>query len=82
MLKFTFWKVFLKGRVFTFMGVLLVAVAVVMAVVIMAVAVAGVAVIKAVVVMALGKGFGENPEKSSLRRKEGFPLGFLMQKGV
>ena len=51
------------------------AVAVIMAVV-MAVGVA------AAVVMAPGKGSGENPEKSSLRRKRGLPLGLLTQKGV
>ena len=34
------------------------------------------------VVMAFKKGSGKNPEKSSPRRKGGFPLGFLMQKGV
>ena len=36
----------------------------------------------AAVVMAPRKGSGKNPEKSSPRRKGGFPLGFLMQKGV
>ena len=60
MLEFTFWKVFLKGKAFTFIGVLLIAVAVMAAVIIMAVAVAG-----AVVIMAPGKGFRKNPEKSS-----------------
>ena len=49
-----------------------VAVAVVIAVVI--------AVVVAVaVVMAPGKGFGKNPEKSSLRRKGRFPSGFLIR---
>ena len=47
------------------------------AVIIMAVAVA-----RAAVVMAPGKGFGKNPEKSSPRKKGGFFSGFLMQKQV
>ena len=47
------------------------------AVIIMAVAVARVAV-----VMAPGKGFEKNLKKSSLWRKGGFPLRFLIQKGV
>ena len=34
--------------------------------------------VMAAVVMAPGKGFGKNPEKSSLRRKGGFPLGLPM----
>ena len=41
-----------------------------------------VVVVAAVVVMAPGKGSGENPEKSSLRRKRGIPLGLPMQKGA
>ena len=41
-----------------------------------------VAVVVAAVVMAPGKGSGKNPEKSSPRRKGGFPLGFLTRKGV
>ena len=41
-----------------------------------------VAMVVAVVVMAPGKGSGENPEKSSPRRKGGFPLGLLMRKGA
>ena len=40
------------------------------------------AVVAAAVVMAPGKGSGKNPEKSSPRRKRGFPLGFLTQKGA
>ena len=82
MLKFTFWKVSLEGRAFTFIGVPPVAVAVVVIIVVGVVAVAVVVVVAAAVVMAPGKGFGKNPEKSSLRRKGGFPLGFLIQKGV
>ena len=35
-----------------------------------------------VVIITLGKGSGENPEKSSLRKKGGFTLGLLMQKGA
>ena len=38
--------------------------------------------VMAAVVITLGKGSGKNPEKFSLRRKGGFPLGFLMRKGV
>ena len=58
-----------------------------MAVVAMVVVTGGVvAVIMAVVATAVvlipGKGSGENPEKSSLRRKKGIPLGFPMQEGV
>ena len=34
------------------------------------------------VVMALRKGSGKNPKKSFLRRKGGFPSGFLMRKGA
>ena len=33
------------------------------------------AVVAAAVVVAPGKGSGKNPEKSSLRKKGGFPLG-------
>ena len=77
MLEFIFWKVSLKGKAFTFIGVPPVAVEVVAAVVIMAVAVAG-----AAVVMALGKGFKKNPEKSSPRKKGGLFSGLLMRKGV
>ena len=47
-----------------------------------AVIVMAVAVAKAAVVMALGKAFGKNPEKSSLRRKRGLLLGLLTQKEV
>ena len=36
--------------------------------------------IAAAVVMAPGKGSGKNPEKSSPRRKGGFPSGLLIQK--
>ena len=39
-------------------------------------------IMAAAVVMAPGKGSGENPEKSSPRKKGGFPSGFLTQKGV
>ena len=41
-----------------------------------------VAVVRAAVVIAPGKDSGKNPEKSSLRKKRGFPLGFLIQEGV
>ena len=41
-----------------------------------------VAVVTAAVVMAPGKGSGENPKKSFLRRERGIPLGLPMQKGV
>ena len=47
-----------------------VAVAVVVAVVV-------VVIMAAAVVIAPGKGSGKNPEKSSLRKKWRFPLGFL-----
>ena len=40
------------------------------------------AVVAAAVVMAPGKGFEENPEKSFLRREGGFPLRFLIRKGI
>ena len=82
MLELTFWKVSLKGKAFTLMGVLpvaVVAVVIIMGGVMAVVIVVGMA---AAVVMAPGKGSEENPEKSSLRRKGGFPSGFLMQKGV
>ena len=36
----------------------------------------------AAMVMAPGKGSGKNPEKFSLRRERGFPLGLLIQKGA
>ena len=38
--------------------------------------------VAAAVVVAPGKGSGKNPEKSSLWRKGGFPLGFLIREGV
>ena len=58
-----------------------------MAVVVVVVIMGGVmavvmAVVAAAVVVALGKGSGENPEKSSPRKKKGVFSGFLMQKGV
>ena len=37
-------------------------------------------IMAAAMVMAPGKGSGENPEKSSLRKKGGFPSGLLIQK--
>ena len=82
MLELTFWKVSLKGKAFTFIRVPPIAM---MAMVIITVGV--MVIIMAVgvtvaVVMAPGKGSGKNPEKSSLRRKGGFPSGFLMQKGA
>ena len=65
MLEFTFWKVSPEGKTFTFIGVLPVAVVVVVVITggVMAVVVA---VVVAAVVIAPGKGFGKNPEKSSL----------------
>ena len=36
----------------------------------------------AAVIITPGKGSGKNPEKSSPRRKRGFPSGFLTQKEV
>ena len=40
------------------------------------------AVMAAAVVITPGKGSGENPEKSSLRKKGGFSLGLLTRKEV
>ena len=81
MLEFTFWKVSLKGRAFTFIRVP--PVAVVAVVVIMGGVVAVVvAVVAAAVVMAPGKGSGKNPEKSSPRKEGGVPSGFPTQKGA
>ena len=45
-------------------------------------AVVMVVIIAAAVIMAPGKGFGKNPEKSFPRRKKGLPSGFPTQKGV
>ena len=59
------------------MGVPPIAVAVMAAVIIMAVV-----VIRAAVVMAPRKGSGKNPEKVSLQKRWGFPLGLLIRKGV
>ena len=56
--------------------------AVVAVVIITGGAVAVAVVVAAVVIITPGKGSGENPEKSSPRRKKGVPSGFLMQKGV
>ena len=41
-----------------------------------------IAVVAAAMVMAPGKGSGKNPEKSSPRRKKGFPSGLLTREGV
>ena len=82
MLELTFWKVSPKGKAFTFIGVLPMAVAVVIIATVGVIAVAMAVVMAVAVVMAPGKGFGKNPEKSSPWRKGGFPSGFLMQKGV
>ena len=43
-------------------------------------AVTGVAVVKAVAVIIPGKDSEKNPEKSSPRKKKGFPSGLLTQK--
>ena len=40
------------------------------------------AMVVAAVVMAPGKGSGENPEKSSPRKKRGIPLGLPTRKGA
>ena len=45
-----------------------------------AVKIMAVAVARAAVIMAPGKGFEKNPEKSSPRKKKGFPSGLLMRK--
>ena len=66
MLALPFWKISPEGRAFIFMEVSLIAVTVMAVVVIIRVAVA---VAMAAVVIAPGKGFEENPEKSSSRRK-------------
>ena len=77
MLKLTFWKISLKGKTFTLIGVPPMAVAVMAAVIIVAVAVAG-----AAVAITPGKGSGKNPEKSSPRRKKGLLSRLPIQKGV
>ena len=82
MFKLTFWKISLKGKTFIFIKVLLITVAAVIIIMVKVMAVVMAVIMAAAVVMAPGKGFGKNPEKSFLRRKRGFPLGFLMQKGV
>ena len=77
MFTLTFWKVSPKGKTFTFIRVPPIAVVAVIIITggVMAVVMAVVAV---AVVMAPGKGFGENPEKDSLRREGGVPLRFPM----
>ena len=80
MLELTFWKISPKGKAFTFIKVppmVMAAVVIITGGVITVVMAVGAAVI-----MAPGKGSGKNPEKSSLRRKKGFPLGFLIQKEI
>ena len=79
MLELTFWKVSLKGKVFTLIGVLLTAVVIITGGVIAVIMAVGMV---AAVVMAPGKGSGKNPEKSFPRRKGGFPLRLLTQKRV
>ena len=82
MFKFTFWKIFPEGKAFIFIRVLFITVVVIVIItggVMVVIITVG---ITAAVVMALKKGSGKNPEKSSPRRKWGFPLGFLMRKGV
>ena len=82
MFEFIFWKVFLKGKVFIFIRVPLITVAVVVIIMGGVMAVIMVVGVVAAVVMTPGKGFGKNPKKSSPRKKGEFPLGLLMQKGV
>ena len=82
MLKFTFWKVSLKGKAFTFVGVLPMAAAAVVIITGGVMAVAMAVGMAAAVVIAPGKGFGKNLKKSSPRRKGGLPLGLLMRKGI
>ena len=77
MLEFTFWKVFLKGKAFTFIGVLpmvMAAVVIITEGVMVVIITIGIA---AAVVMTPGKNSGKNPEKFSPRRKKGFPSGLL-----
>ena len=82
MLELTFWKVSLKGRVFTFMGVPSIAVAVMVIIMGGVMAVIITVVMAAAVVMAPGKGSGKNPKKSSPQKEGGLLLGFLMQEGA
>ena len=58
------------------------AVAAVVIITVGVVAAAMAVIMAAAVVMAPGKGSGKNPEKSSPRRKGGFPSGLLTQKGA
>ena len=64
------------------MGVLFIAVAAVVIIIGGVVAVIMAVGMAVAVVIIPGKGSGENPEKSSLRKEGGFPLGLPMQKGV
>ena len=82
MLEFIFWKVFLKGKAFTFIRVPPMAVVTVVIIMGGVMAVVMAMSVAAAVVMAPGKGSGKNPEKSSLWRKGGFPSGLLMQEGA
>ena len=66
MLEFTFWKVSLKGKTFTFMGVPLITVAAVVIITGGVVAVVMAVSMAAAVIITPGKGSGENPKKSSL----------------
>ena len=74
MLKLTFWKISLKRKTFTLIRVPFMAVVAVIVITggVMAVVMA---VVAAAVVMAPGKGFRKNPEKSSPRKKRGIPSG-------
>ena len=77
-LTLTFWKVSLKGRVFTFIRVPPITVVIITGRAVVVI----VAVVAAAVVMAPGKGSGENPKKSSPRREKGVPSGLPMRKGA
>ena len=80
MLELTFWKVFPKGKAFTFIKVSPMAVAAVTTITVGVMVMAVAVVMAAAVVMAPGKGSGENPEKSSPQKKGGFLSGLLTQK--
>ena len=78
MLELTFWKISPKGKAFTLIKVPFIAVAAVVIIIVGVMAVAMAVVMAAAVIIAPGKDFGKNPEKSSPRKKGRFPLGLLM----
>ena len=82
MLKLIFWKVSLKGKTFTFIGVPPIVMAVVVIITVGVIAVVMAVGMAAAVIMTPGKGSGKNPKKSSPRRKRGFPSGLLTREGA